>query len=94
MSLAPARDTVYCVGVPPEVGAFQESLTPVLPLWALASKLFTGPGAPVVTEACAALPVPAALRAVTLKVYTVASLSPVIVAAVPETLAVPPPVTV
>ena len=93
ISLAPDRDTVYRVGLPPVLGIFQVSLTLVVPLTEMAFRSRTGPGVPVVTGISEALPVPAALLAVTLNLYELPSVNPVIMAVVPETTAVPPPVT-
>ena len=78
--------------MPPVAGAFHEILT-VVAFTEVKIRFPTAPGVPVVTATCETSPLPAALLALTLNVYAVAPLSPLIVAVVPETAAVPPPVT-
>ena len=78
--------------MPPVGGSSHDRLTDVLPT-AVGLGSTAAPGVPVVTGISEALPVPAALLAATLNLYELPSVSPVIVAVVPETAAVPPPVT-
>ena len=88
----PPPVTLYPVGVPPPSGGSHDRLTAsaVLPSTCRAR---TVPGVPAVTPIVSAWPAPAGLLPATANVYVPFAARPAIEAPVPDTVAVPPPVT-